>query len=533
MTEASERMALLGRLLSHGLVGRDAELSRLRAWRAQDGPMVLRGIGGIGKSTLLARFLLERPGAVYVDLARPHCRRGELGAVLEEILRQRGSGEPLVILDSLEEGPRLQLPQLVHELSCRWDGVRLLVSGRGRPAALSSCPELELGELEPGMARVLFDRVLSHRRPPHTLPFGMRSQILDLVGRSPLAMYLAADVLGAKGLPASRAAQLGRVRDRFAREFLLQRILERVPSVEGDLPGLLRAVVRGVFALRRLSPRTLDEVVLPALRLPSSPGGEALYRALLDRVGWLGVEEEGSLVLDEALRRPARLALSYDCPALIETIGLRAVRHFEGRAEPWARDELAYHRLMVGEPPDALGPLLAPEVCASLLRSVSDLPPASALELEQLADGHPLQTAQARQLEREVESSAEVALQAGDTNRAHDVLADVPTPLPTSPLFHLHSRLHEAQGDWPAAVEAEQRNLAAARASADPRRLVGAALRLADLLQQSGDPDAALAVLQQTEADGLLHGHLELRSDLDRALLVSPPPVLQQLQGGR
>jgi hypothetical protein len=535
MTYAPERTTPLGRLLSYGLVGRDAELAQLHAWREQDGPMVLHGLPGIGKSTLLARFVQELPSAVYVDLARPLGRHGELGFVLAETLRQQapGDGEVVVILDSLEEAPRLmpKLPRLQGELSSRWGRVRLLVSGRAPPSSLvvPQSHRLELGELEPGPARELFDTILAHKRPARPLPFGSSSQAIDLVGTSPLALGLAADTL-ARAVPAPRAVLLGLVRDRFVREFLIERILSRVPSIEGELPGLLRSLVRGMLALRRLSPRTIDEVLLPALHLPSTPRGEELYASLLERVGWLGVEEDGALVLDEDLRRSGLLALRCDCPALVEAIQPRATRHFEQRAEPWARAELAYHRLMAGEPADALGTLLTPEVCASLLRSAADLPPVTALALEQLSEGLPLDTVQARRHERQIESSADVALRAGDTGRARAALSAVPTPLPTSPLFHLRSRLHEAQGDWADAVESEQRNLAAARASADPRRLVASALRLASLLLQSAEAGAAQVLLQEVEADGLLHGHLELRSELRAS---TPPPAFQRVLGGR
>ncbi|MCO6458143.1 MAG: AAA family ATPase, partial [Pirellulaceae bacterium] len=105
-------IAPIDALLQHGCLGRDVELNRLRQWR-EDGPsfgafdafgvMLLHGIGGMGKSTLLARFIrdlydaTERGaslGWAYIDFDRLPFRDGSTAAVLDEVLRQVGTQFP-------------------------------------------------------------------------------------------------------------------------------------------------------------------------------------------------------------------------------------------------------------------------------------------------------------------------------------------------------------------------------------------------------------------------------------------------------
>ena len=107
------RLALLDvtrairRLAGAGCIGRDAELQRLHAYRtsasaphttiAENPAMVVYGIGGIGKSTLVARFVMDlyemsdlddRSAWAYVDLDRPTLSSCDPVVVLTDVIGQ-------------------------------------------------------------------------------------------------------------------------------------------------------------------------------------------------------------------------------------------------------------------------------------------------------------------------------------------------------------------------------------------------------------------------------------------------------------
>jgi hypothetical protein len=94
------------KLVENGCLGRDAELRRLHEYRlatpglpglTNEPAMVVYGIGGVGKSTLIARFVMDlyeeaesRPrGAwAYLDLDRPTLSSCEPAVLLADIVRQ-------------------------------------------------------------------------------------------------------------------------------------------------------------------------------------------------------------------------------------------------------------------------------------------------------------------------------------------------------------------------------------------------------------------------------------------------------------
>lgn len=92
-------------LADEGCVGRDRELAALRSYRASrpegtladDPPMVVHGIGGIGKSTIMATFMMEvyrEPGSgawAYLDFDRPTLSSYEPSTVIQDIIRQFGA----------------------------------------------------------------------------------------------------------------------------------------------------------------------------------------------------------------------------------------------------------------------------------------------------------------------------------------------------------------------------------------------------------------------------------------------------------
>jgi hypothetical protein len=110
--EIESRLALLEvtravrKLVVAGVIGREAELQRLHEYRLEttagrgltsEPAMVVDGIGGVGKSTLVARFVMDlyeegetepRGAWAYLDLDRPTLSSCEPEVVLADIVRQ-------------------------------------------------------------------------------------------------------------------------------------------------------------------------------------------------------------------------------------------------------------------------------------------------------------------------------------------------------------------------------------------------------------------------------------------------------------
>lgn len=92
----ADLLAPMQRLAGSGFVGRERELAQLRAYvdaPAPPIPLFIHGTGGIGKSTLLARFVLTEllpmnAGVAYVDVDRPTIRPEYPATLLLEAIGQ-------------------------------------------------------------------------------------------------------------------------------------------------------------------------------------------------------------------------------------------------------------------------------------------------------------------------------------------------------------------------------------------------------------------------------------------------------------
>ncbi|MCX4984779.1 trypsin-like peptidase domain-containing protein [Streptomyces sp. NBC_00572] len=104
--EAARLLQPMHRLIRGTFHGRTAELDALHAYIAlpeepAEPPVILHGIGGIGKSTLLAKFLVDALAAsptgfpfAYIDFARPTLSVHEPATMIAEMARQLGVQHP-------------------------------------------------------------------------------------------------------------------------------------------------------------------------------------------------------------------------------------------------------------------------------------------------------------------------------------------------------------------------------------------------------------------------------------------------------
>ncbi len=172
-------------ITADGCVGRQRELSQLRRYTLQDAvgrsllelpPQLVYGIGGVGKSTLVAQFVLDlaadqhQTAWVYLDLDRPTLSSYDPATILTDIIRQVGTQIPQAqrylarsgstvsesshgfgIDSEYRESWRAVLPQLASAVNSLRDG-RLLV-------ILDTFEELQRAENSQDVA--LFDMFLA------------------------------------------------------------------------------------------------------------------------------------------------------------------------------------------------------------------------------------------------------------------------------------------------------------------------------------------------------------------------------------
>ena len=608
-----ETMRPIREITRDGCVGRDAELGRLHAYvegpphlnLAARPPLLVYGVGGVGKSTLIAQFLLDLaeradPTAwAYLDLDRPSLSSYGPLALLTDVVRQVGAqfpqvrrfldysgseasekalgsglegvdseswrelanqvagavnqacdGRLVVVLDTYEELQRADLSArtrgtgeslylMFSILSDYTDRFRFVVGGRA-PALTFVSSDAEAthqrlhveafqGPSAIAVLQHLYDREVerlpgAERLAQRSLDATLADEVVTTVGGSPLTLRLAARVLALEGQAglqnaAARAATMGRVADEFITGFLYHRILGHIKGVHLEDRETLQEVATASLALRLVTAELLREVVFPSIHRTYLDAGSMLSGLLAETA--LADNQDGAARLRDELRGPALLALRYDKRELVAEVHHRAAAYYDSHHTlPGASVELAYHRLATGDP-DALDGLDAHEI-AALERSAVDLPPTTRGLLGRAvaspeAFGEELRREAA---EREIETAARRALDAGDLDAADRLLAGGPTWSSTTRLHRLEAQLAEARGDLQSAVAATERDVAAALLAEEPERYCAAVIQLALLWERLSHPADGVGELNEADAQPWLTGQVLLRLELQLNRLV-------------
>ena len=595
-------------ITADGCVGREAERDRLRRHVETSGPplslidypaLLVYGIGGVGKSTLVAQFVLdlaERTDGTawaYLDLDRPSLSSYDPLALVTDVIRQVGAqfpqtrryldrtglesaesasgfgldveyveswraaipaladavngacrGRLVVIVDTYEELQREeerrgekrvgeQLFRLFAELSDHITQFRLVVCGRAPALTFVSTRHTDQrlhvegfrGDAATAVLQHLYLRELT-RLPGHAgqgsqlprLDPALAGKVVETVGGSPLALKLAARVLALEGAPAvddaaAQARALGQVAAEFVMGFLYHRILGHLEGAQQVDTRTLQAVARAALAVRLVTPDVLREVIFPVIGR-GDLDADAMIVALGAETA-LADREPGILRVREELRGPALLALRYAEPDLVADVHRKAAAYYAGRPGlPRASAELAYHRLALGE---AITPGdLDPSAVAEVERSITDLPPESR-ELVARTVADPASLAQdllRRAAEREVETEARRALEAGQVDEADRLLTASGTWAPTTTLHQLVAQIEDARGNPAGAAAAAGRDVAAAALAREPERFCAAAIRQALLLERWAGGAEGAAVLTDADGEPWLAGHHLLRLEL-------------------
>ncbi|MEV4135486.1 effector-associated domain EAD1-containing protein [Dactylosporangium sp. NPDC049742] len=395
--------------------GRSRELSRLRGYAgiAVPGPvpsvrslrpMLIHGPGGVGKSTLLARFILEHTEVherdrfpfAYLDFDRPDIDAAEPLTLVMEAIRQLGVQYP----EARDRCERIRRDWQEHLVSGRRTADRVR-SGAVRDLAgvvgtlgaakrpfllvLDTFEEVQWRseELVDAVWRLLeqFDQAVPRLRvlisgraevyghPFHSLHLtgldhagaveflrahgvrdrGVARSLARQVGGSPLSLKLAAQVYASEG---ADGVDLGtaswrlrfRVNDGMIQRQLYQRILRHIHDPD------VRKLAHPGLVLRRITPALIAEVLAGPCRIEDADPVR-LFDELRREVSLVTVAGDGSLHHRQDLRRLMIGLLRDEQPAVTREIHELAVAYYAA-GEPTAvhRAEEIYHRLCLDQP---------------------------------------------------------------------------------------------------------------------------------------------------------------------------------------
>jgi hypothetical protein len=397
-------MTLVGplqRLVARGFFGRQDLLVELRSFIARESSQpeifLIEGVGGSGKSTALARFILDlaRPDnlTVYVSFDRGWLIDGGPWALFDEIARQIGAQD--TGLRPRTDGLRQRAQKLAARAggysevasrgSQRHDPVdpsllqdlAALVSDRSRVVVVLDTLE-ELGRRDESLTDDIFGfltelsgyvthvRVIAAGRslPNAVLTLGRRwpltglddadalqllqaltvgtraddglqREIVRLVHGNPLSLHLAADVLKRTGKDPTRliAVAEGNVQGQ-----LYSRLLEHIRDPQ------VRAVAHPGLIVRRITAAIIREVLAePCGIAPLNESDAArIFEALRDEATLCEPSPDGddALVHRQDVRTLMLLTIQQDRPATTRAIHEAAVRYYEAEQDSPAALEL-------------------------------------------------------------------------------------------------------------------------------------------------------------------------------------------------
>lgn len=381
VTRVLERRRVRGRLekiAGADFRGRAAELETLlKWWRKSTKPLSLTGIGGIGKSALIARFATKLPEEtllLWLDFDRADLAPDDAPSILSAVAAQAAVqlhdfqappitvegweksaatlGERirialppktavLLVLDSFEAAQYTKQYQelwpVLESIASSVPALRLVVTGRAPVPELSlrgeKAESIHLRGLAPDDARAWL------REHGVTEPLVL-NQVLALADGVPLILRLALRFL-------ERGGKIADLPDRLPAEivagFLYDRILDRVQN------PFFKPIATAALVLRRLTSDMVDPVLRGLVELP--PGEVTTWFPDLAREMAL-VEGTDVLRLRPEVRTPALKLLEKDQPDLARAVEERIADWYakpERMADPELAAELVYHCLRLGD----------------------------------------------------------------------------------------------------------------------------------------------------------------------------------------
>lgn len=530
----TDLLAPMERLAGHGFVGREKELAQLNDFVSdpkKDVPLFVFGPGGVGKSTLISRFVLthavpQNLAIVYLDIDRPIIRPEQPLTLCIEIIAQlqvqldlpAGSAESLIkeltsslaridesqvfespsagssgswtlglftnqvaswlkdrtallIIDTLEEaqflGADVMWPLISFILDMnRESPLRIILSGRTLPSEYVSqaFPNISTHEQEEFERQALLQ--ISYPLTPVNLEVLeqapalelMRSslegteaagientdleEIINLVGRNPMVLKLAARLLQEEGidkLRSERSELFAKLKAEKIQALLYGRILRNLHDDE------IRKVAYPGLLVRRIDPNVIRDVLAEPcdLKLTSDHNENHIFNALQNEAALVYLDPEDYSLRHRADVRRAMLddLTDHVRPEVVEDINRRAIdfyHKFDGAIE---RAEEIYHMLRIGEPEDVLNSRWSDDAARYLQGALEEVSAEQRLWLAErlnvTLDASVRQAASQESWERQAVRSANRYLKARHPEDALHLLRERSTRSSRSPLYAL------------------------------------------------------------------------------------------------
>jgi hypothetical protein len=379
-----------------------AARSMLRMWSPSERrPLMISGPGGVGKSALVARFLLDQVTLdqsrhllfAYIDFNRP-AFSDEPAELLLEAARQIGVQYPDTrqLYETMRRtsadavGSRDHERVRHHFVAALSEMVWLVTNGekpfvlvldvleelvfRGMPAAQQLWDTLRaLQDKLPSLRTIGISRAPVHNLEADTLvlsaldrddavrvleTLGVQTavalQIVDRVGGSPLSLRLAADLVRRQGKFAGvdvTTTGLRAVEDALVQGVLLARILTHIHDPQ------VRRLAESGLVLRSISADIIREVLAGPCELTLMDDVDAvmLLEALRREVSLVSTTSEGTVRFRPDLRRAMLPLIRRSQPARVAAIEEAAVAFYAQQSDTTARAEEIYHRLSLDHDP--------------------------------------------------------------------------------------------------------------------------------------------------------------------------------------
>jgi len=365
--------------------GREKELNDLRDWYddLEAGPMIVSGIGGVGKSALVAQFirlLPDNPIVLWLDFDRADLAPDDAVSVLtllsqqlsvqlddftgtpvtatswQDVAKQIGSAlvrqpPPLLVLDGFEVAQQVkqhneiwQVLKLILEMG---RDLRILVSGRAPVMNLSlderSARQIHLTGMDAEDAKDwLRERGINDE--------DVVQKVVDISDGVPLVLLLALrlhEKVPISDLPKDLPKAL-------IQGFLYERILDRV------LDPVLKPIAQDALVLRGLTEAMIPEVLFD--KIPEGLTAADVFARLQLEMGLVGDQGDpralsvllpgktNILHLRPELRTATLKLLERDAPQRVRLIDERAVNWYKQQdlSDVGNAAELVYHYLRLG-----------------------------------------------------------------------------------------------------------------------------------------------------------------------------------------
>jgi tetratricopeptide (TPR) repeat protein len=412
-------------LADHTFVGREDLLSRLdEHLRLPGQPLLIHGMGGVGKSAVLARHVLGQvrsalvcylnfdnsaldpavPATLIAAIARQLALQlpednTEMTELFQQAEEQLRSGtrlhdsssrtldlrlrdrlehlsffgitrdrQILFVFDTLEEVQRRS--SAVQETFADFLGkllgpyTSIVLAGRS-PAPRFRCDSVELSVLPIGEAITLLRSLVD-------VPEDEARNVLELIRTTPLCVRLAAGIL--RKHPVNDAFRDLALRRTAIEGELYHRLLGYIADPE------VRRLAHPGLTLRRMTPELIEKVLAKPCRIavPDERRAHRLFDELAREAMLVDRVPDRNEVVHRADVRSIMLPrLTEDDPATIASIHRRAVRFYARREDVTDRAEELYHRLMLGQSPATLDRRWDDRTLPHLVSSLDELPPSS------------------------------------------------------------------------------------------------------------------------------------------------------------